>query len=78
MSKPKTICKHCGGEAEWWDEKEVYYETTGRGRLRTSWNSRWHQCLETNCGKKYSMGTKNHRESDATYYSNTERRVYNL
>ena len=78
MSKPKTICKFCGGEAEWWDEEEGYSETTWRGRVKRSWVTRYHQCLEPDCGQKLDLGSSNHKEKDATYCSNEERRVYNL
>ncbi len=76
MSKKITICKHCNGKAEWWDEKEGYSEMTDGGRVKRSWITRYHQCLELDCKEKLDLGSREHKEKDTTYYSNEERRVY--
>ncbi len=73
-----TICNMCGGEAEWWDEKEGYVETHDRGKIRRRWITRYHQCLGPLCGEKLDLGSREYEEKDITYYSNEERRVYNL
>lgn len=78
MEKKITICKHCGGKAEWWDEQEGYSEMTDRGRIKRSWITRYHQCLESDCGEKLDLGSRSHREKDVSYRSNEERRVYKL
>jgi len=78
MSDKITICKVCDGKAKWWDEKEGYSEMTDRGRVKRSWTTRYHQCLEPDCGKKLDLGSTDHEEKDINYHSNEERRVYNI
>ncbi len=78
MDKKITICKFCGGKAEWGDRKTGYSEMTDRGRIRRSWTERYEKCLEPGCGREVTSGSKDHTEKDISYHSNEERRVYRL